>query len=34
SINFFFKMLNNKKLYYFSIYLFALSIIVCYFVRI
>ncbi|WNY60082.1 undecaprenyl-diphosphate phosphatase [Borreliella bissettiae] len=27
SINFFFKMLNNKKLYYFSIYLFALSII-------
>ncbi|APS98473.1 undecaprenyl-diphosphatase [Borreliella mayonii] len=31
SINFFFKMLNNKKLYYFSIYLFTLSIIVCYF---
>ncbi|AEL18441.1 undecaprenyl-diphosphatase UppP [Borreliella bissettiae DN127] len=27
SINLFFKMLNNKKLYYFSIYLFALSII-------
>ncbi|WKD00610.1 undecaprenyl-diphosphate phosphatase [Borreliella americana] len=34
SINFFLKMLNNKKLYYFSIYLFALSIIVCYFFRI
>ncbi len=32
SINLFFKMLNNKKLYYFSIYLFALSITVCYFV--
>ncbi|AJA90088.1 UDP pyrophosphate phosphatase [Borreliella chilensis] len=31
SINFFFKMLNNKKLYYFSIYLFALSITVGYF---
>ncbi|QFI14394.1 undecaprenyl-diphosphate phosphatase [Borrelia sp. CA_690] len=31
SINFFFKMLNNKKLYYFSIYLFVLSIAVCYF---
>ncbi|MBB6213112.1 undecaprenyl-diphosphate phosphatase [Borreliella californiensis] len=34
SINFFFKMLNNKKLYYFSIYLFALSSIVYYFFRI
>ncbi|WP_210374398.1 undecaprenyl-diphosphate phosphatase, partial [Borreliella garinii] len=34
SINFFFKMLNNKKLYYFSIYLFVLSITVCYFFRI
>ncbi|WKC75990.1 undecaprenyl-diphosphate phosphatase [Borreliella valaisiana] len=34
SINFFFKMLNNKKLYYFSIYLFALSITVCCFFRI